>query len=66
MKRENLQTHRRQFESLKMNDEKDITVYFLCVGEIFNTLKKLGENFKELVIVQKNLRSLLLIFYAKV
>ena len=66
VKKEKLQTHRRQFESLKMNDEKDIAVYFLRVDEVVNSLKGLSEDIEESTVVQKVLRSLLERFESKV
>jgi hypothetical protein len=66
VQKENIQTHRRQFESLKMKDEENVATYFLRVDEIVNTIKRLGEEFEESMIVQKVLRSLHLIFHAKV
>lgn len=61
-----LQTHRRQFESLKMDDEEDIASFFLRVAEVFNSLKGLEENIEESTIVQKVSRSLLERFVSKV
>jgi hypothetical protein len=49
-----------------MKDEENVASYLLHVDEIFNTIRGLGENFEELMIVQKVLRSLPLIFYDKV
>eukprot|EP00253_Pinus_taeda_P032422 PITA_32422 len=56
VKKAKLQTHRRQFESLKMDDEEDIASYFLRVAEVVNSLKGLEENIEESTIVQKVLR----------
>eukprot|EP00253_Pinus_taeda_P021883 PITA_21883 len=61
-----LQTHRRQFQSLKMDDEEDIASNFLRVAEVVNSLKGLGENIEESTVVQKVLRSLPDIFDSKV
>lgn len=58
VKKAKLQTHRRQFQSLKMDDEEDIASYFLRVAEMVNSLKGLEENIDENTIVQKVLRSL--------
>ena len=66
VKKEKLQTHRRQFESLKMKDEENDVVYFLRVDEIVNTIIGLGEKVEELMIVQKVLKPLPLKFDAKV
>jgi hypothetical protein len=62
----NLQTHRRQFKSLKMKDEEIDAAYFIQVDEIVNTIKGIGEDVEESVIVQKVVRSLHLRFYFKV
>jgi hypothetical protein len=48
-----------------MKDEKNVTTYLLCVAEIVNTIRGLGEKVEEPMIVQKVLRSLPLIFDAK-
>eukprot|EP00253_Pinus_taeda_P008146 PITA_08146 len=58
VKKVKLQTHRRQFESLKMEDEEDISSYFLRVAKVVNSLKGLDEKIEESTIVQKVLRSL--------
>ncbi|WP_369124372.1 hypothetical protein, partial [Actinobacillus pleuropneumoniae] len=58
VKKAKLQTHRRQFESLKMDDEEDIASYFLRVAKVVNSLKGLDENIEESTFVQKVLRSL--------
>jgi len=47
VKRERLQTHRRQFESLKMDYEEHIASYLLCVTNVVNSLKVLGEKSKK-------------------
>jgi hypothetical protein len=66
VKKEKLQTHRRQFKSLKMKDEENVAVYFLRVDEIVNTIRGLGEKVEEPMFVKNVLRSLPLRFYAKV
>jgi hypothetical protein len=63
---ENIQTHRRQFESLKMKDEENVVAYILCEDEIFNLIRGFGEIVEESMIVQNMLRMLPLIFDAKV
>eukprot|EP00253_Pinus_taeda_P026066 PITA_26066 len=47
VKKAKLQTHRRQFESLKMEDEEDISLFFLRVAEVINSLKWLDEKIEE-------------------
>jgi hypothetical protein len=49
-----------------MKDEENVASYLLCVDEIVNTIRGLGEMVEESMIVQKVLRSLPLIFDAKV
>jgi hypothetical protein len=46
-----LQTYRGKFEQLKMKEDEDIATYFLRVDEIVNSIKGLGEEIKEPVIV---------------
>eukprot|EP00253_Pinus_taeda_P025126 PITA_25126 len=58
VKKAKLQTHRRQFESLKVDDDEDIVSYFLRVAKVVNSLKGLEENIEESIIVQKVLTSL--------
>eukprot|EP00253_Pinus_taeda_P029739 PITA_29739 len=58
VKKAKLKTHRRQFESLRMEDEEDIAAYLLRVAEVVNSLKGLDEKIEENTIVQKVLRSL--------
>ncbi|KAH9299593.1 hypothetical protein KI387_031275, partial [Taxus chinensis] len=47
-------------------DEEDVAAYLLWVDEVVNAIRGLGEKIEECVIVQKVLRSLPLIFNAKV
>jgi hypothetical protein len=56
VKKEKLQTHRGQFETLRMNEEESIATYFICVDEIAKTIKGLGEDIEETIIVKKFLR----------
>eukprot|EP00253_Pinus_taeda_P024139 PITA_24139 len=58
IKKENIQTHRREFKSLKMDDEEYIASYFLRVVEVVNSLKGLGEKIEESTVVQKLLRNI--------
>jgi hypothetical protein len=41
-----------------MNKEEIIATFFLRVDDIFNTIRGLGEDIKETIIVKKVLRSL--------
>jgi uncharacterized lipoprotein YehR (DUF1307 family) len=51
VKKAKIQTHIRQFESLKMEDKENVLAYFLRVDEIVNTIKGLGEEVEESMIV---------------
>jgi hypothetical protein len=42
-----LQAHRMKFEILRMSEDENITIFFLIVDEIVNTMKGLGENIEE-------------------
>jgi hypothetical protein len=53
-----LQSYRIQFESLKMEESKDIVTYFLHIDEVFNTMRGLEETVGNDIIVKKVLRSL--------
>jgi hypothetical protein len=65
VKKENLQTHRRKFKSLKMKDKENVANYFLRVDEIVNTIRGLSEKVEEPMIMENVLRYIPLIFYAK-
>ena len=41
-----------------MYNDESVANYFLCVDEIVNCMKNLGEEIKEVVVVEKVLRSL--------
>ena len=49
-----------------MKEDEDIATYFLQVDEIINTMRGLGEKVENPALVQKILRSLLMIFDSKV
>jgi hypothetical protein len=49
-----------------MKEDEDIASYFLQVDEIVNTIRGLGENIENSVIVQKILRSLPMRFDPKI
>jgi hypothetical protein len=53
-----IQTYRLKFEQLKMNEDETISKYCLRVEELVNSMKGLGENFDDSLLVQKILRSL--------
>jgi len=61
-----LQTHRTQFESLKMNEDENIEAYKLRVNEVINMIRGLGEKIEDSVILKKVLHSLTQRFDSKV
>jgi hypothetical protein len=61
-----IQTYRGQIEKLKMKEDENIVAYFLRVDETVNEILGLGEEIKEIVIVQKVLRSLPVRFDPKI
>eukprot|EP00253_Pinus_taeda_P007064 PITA_07064 len=66
VKQEKLQTLRIQYENLKMYNDESVSNYFVCVDDIVNSMKNLGEKIKEVVVVEKVLRSLSARFESKV
>jgi hypothetical protein len=66
VKGDKLQTLRDKFEKLKMKEDEDIAAYFLRVDEIVNTIRGLGEEFDESMVIQKVLRSLPMRFDPKI
>ena len=66
VKRAKLQTLRIQYETLKMHNDESIASYFLHIDEVFNYMKNLGEDIKEVTLVEKVLRSLSTKFESKV
>ncbi len=46
-----LQTYRTQFEGLKMEESEDIATFFLRIDEVINTMRGLGKNIEDDVIV---------------
>eukprot|EP00253_Pinus_taeda_P003399 PITA_03399 len=55
-----------QYETLKMHNDESIANYFLRIDEIVNHMKILGEEIKEVTVVEKVLRSLSSKFESKV
>jgi len=49
-----------------MYNDESVANYFLHIDEIFNCMKNLGEEIKEVVVVEKVLRSLSSKFESKV
>jgi len=66
VKRAKLQTLRIQYENLQMHNDEIVANYFLHVDEIVNYMKNLGEEIKEVVVVEKVLRYLSPRFESKV
>ena len=66
IKRAKLQTLGIQYETLKMYSDESIASYFLCIDEVVNCMKNLGEEIKEVTLVEKILRSLSAKFESKV
>ncbi|XXG85802.1 hypothetical protein AAC387_Pa11g0820 [Persea americana] len=66
IKEAKLQTYLSQFESLHMVEDENIDTYMLRVNEVTNSIRGLGEEIKEPVIVKKVLRSLQPRFDSKV
>ena len=66
VKQAKLQTLKIQYENLRMHNDESVANYFLCVDEIVNCMKNLGEEIKETVVVEKVLRSLSPRFESKV
>eukprot|EP00253_Pinus_taeda_P003901 PITA_03901 len=66
VKRAKLQTLKIQCETLKIHNDESIASYFLRIYEIVNCMKNLGEEIKEVTLVEKVLRSLSAKFESKV
>jgi len=61
-----LQTLRIQYETLKIHNDECVANYFLRMDEIVNYMKNMGEEMKEVTLVEKVLRSLSGKFESKV
>jgi len=55
-----------QYETLKMRNDESIASYFLRIDEVVNCMKNLGEEKKEVTLIEKVLRSLFSKFELKV
>jgi hypothetical protein len=53
VKLDKIQAHIIQFKSLRMSEDENVAGFFLRVDDIVNTMKGLGEEIKEDMIVQK-------------
>ena len=49
-----------------MHNDESIASYFLCIDEVVNCMKNVGEEIKEVTLVEKLLRSLYVKFESKV
>eukprot|EP00253_Pinus_taeda_P031312 PITA_31312 len=58
VKRAKLQTLRIQYGTLQMHSNESIASYFLRIDDLVNCMKNLGEEIKEVSLVEKVLRSL--------
>ena len=47
-----------QFKQLRMNEDEDIVAYILRVDQLVNTIRGLGEEVEETIVVRKILRTL--------
>lgn len=59
-------SYRIQNESLRMHEDESIANFFLRIDVVVNTMKGLGDKIKYSTVVEKILRSLTLMFNAKV
>ncbi len=48
-----LQALRIQYENLRMHNDESVANYFLRIDEIVNCMKNLGEEIKEVVLVER-------------
>ena len=48
-----LQTFIIQYETLKMHDDESIATFFLRVDEIVNSMRNLGDEIKDAIVVEK-------------
>ena len=51
VKEAKLQTYKGQFEWLRMNEDEDIIAYILRVDQLVNTIRGLGEEVEEAIVV---------------
>ena len=65
VKRAKLQTLIVQYETLKMHNDESIASYFLRIDKIVNCMKNLGEEIKEVTLVENVLRSMSTKFESK-
>jgi len=58
IKKVRLQTHKRQYELLQMEEKETINDFFARIGKLVNQMKSCGETVSEQSLVEKILRSL--------
>ena len=61
-----LKNLRIQYEKLRMHNDESIYSFFLCLDEIVNHMRNMGEVISDTTLVEKVLRSLTLKFKSKV
>lgn len=57
IKEAKLHTYRAQFEGLKMKEYENVATYFLIVVEVVKSIKGLGEDLEDSIVVKKVVRS---------
>ena len=58
MKQVKLQSYRRKYEMMQMEEDQKVSDYFSKMIEIMNLMKNHGENISDHMVVEKVLRSL--------
>ena len=66
IKESKLQTYKGEFEIIKMKEEENIGEYLLFVDKVVNAIRWLGGKLKEKEVVSKVLKTLPMIYDAKV
>eukprot|EP00253_Pinus_taeda_P036642 PITA_36642 len=66
VKHTKLQSLKIQYENLRMHNDESVANYFLRIDDIVKRMKNLGEEIKEVTLVEKVLRSLFSKFESKV
>ena len=61
-----LQTLRMEYENLRLHNDETIASFFLCVDDVVNRMRNLGETITKSTLVEKILRSLTAKFESKV
>jgi len=58
VKQVKLQSYRRKYEMMQMEEDQKVSDYFSKMTEIVNLMKNCGENISDQMVVEKVLRSL--------